>query len=102
MESNNESFFEDVFPCKSKYELSSSKPVLETINENSRDQNKDREVEPRCGNIERIEKYFSLDFLTYMLEGEPQTFKEVVNSIESLMWEEAIKSEIDSILHNHT
>ena len=37
-----------------------------------------------------------------MLEGEPQTYKEAVNSTESLMWKEAIKSEIDSILHNHT
>ncbi|RVW75988.1 Retrovirus-related Pol polyprotein from transposon TNT 1-94 [Vitis vinifera] len=37
-----------------------------------------------------------------MLEGEPQTFKEAVNSIEGLMWKEAIKSEIDSILQNHT
>ena len=37
-----------------------------------------------------------------MLEGEPQTFKEAVNSTESLMWKEAIKSEIYSILHNHT
>ena len=37
-----------------------------------------------------------------MLEGEPQTYKEAVNSTKSLMWKEAIKSEIDSILHNHT
>ena len=37
-----------------------------------------------------------------MLEGEPQTYKEAVNSMESLMWKEASKSEIDSILHNHT
>ncbi|RVW62815.1 Retrovirus-related Pol polyprotein from transposon TNT 1-94 [Vitis vinifera] len=33
---------------------------------------------------------------------EPQTFKEAVNSTEGLMWKEAIKSEIDSILQNHT
>ncbi|WJZ94150.1 hypothetical protein VitviT2T_013032 [Vitis vinifera] len=45
---------------------------------------------------------------TYMLEssnlwhGEPQTFKEAVNSTEGLMWKEVIKSEIDSILQNHT
>ena len=45
MESRNASFFEDVFPCKSKEEPSSSKRVLETINENSQDQ--DGEVEPR-------------------------------------------------------
>ena len=37
-----------------------------------------------------------------MLEGEPQTFKEAVNFTAGLMWKEAIKSEIDSILHNHT
>ncbi|RVW85618.1 Retrovirus-related Pol polyprotein from transposon TNT 1-94 [Vitis vinifera] len=37
-----------------------------------------------------------------MLIGEPQTFKEAVNSTEGLMWKEAIKSEIDSILQNHT
>ena len=34
MESRNVSFFEDVFPCRSKEETSSSKPVLETINGN--------------------------------------------------------------------
>ena len=35
MESRNASFFEDVFPCRSKEEQSSLKQVLETINENS-------------------------------------------------------------------
>ena len=45
MESRNASFFEDVFPCKSKEEPSSLKRVLKTINENSQDQ--DGEVEPR-------------------------------------------------------
>ena len=37
-----------------------------------------------------------------MLEGEPRTFKKAVNSTEGLMWREVIKSETDSILHNHT
>ena len=35
MESRNASFFEDVFPYKSKEESSSSKRILKTINENS-------------------------------------------------------------------
>ena len=47
-------------------------------------------------------KSFGSYFLTYVLEGEPQTFKEAKNSLESLMWKEAIHSEIDSILQNHT
>ena len=68
----------------------------ETINENSRDQ--DGEVEPRRSKRVRTEKSFGLNFLTYVLEEEPQTFKEAVNSSESLMWKEAIQSEIDSIL----
>ena len=37
-----------------------------------------------------------------MLEGEPRTFKETVNSTKGLVWKKVIKSEIDSILHNHT
>ena len=76
--------------------------MLETIHENSQDEDTDGEVEPRRSKRARTEKSFGPDFLTYMLEGEPQTYKEAVNSTESLMWKEAIKSEIDSILHNHT
>ena len=101
MESKNASFFEDVFPCKFKLEeSSSSKRVLETINENSQDQ--DGEVEHRRSKRVRIEKSFDPDFLKYVLEGEPQTFKETVNSSKSLMWKETIQSDIDSILQNHT
>ena len=74
--------------------------MLETINENSQDQ--DSKVEARRSKRVMTEKSFGLDFLTYVLEGEPQTFKEAVNSIKGLMWKEAIKSEIDFKLHNHT
>ena len=38
----------------------------------------------------------------YVLKGEPQTFKEALNSSESLMWKEVIQSKIDFILQNHT
>ena len=102
MKSRNVSFFECVFPCKSKEEPNSSKRVLETINENSHDQDKVCEVKPRRNKRVMIEKYFGPDFRTYVLKGEPHTCKDVVNSTESLMWKEVIKSEIDSILHNHT
>ena len=41
--------------------------------------------------------------MTYFLEqGDPQTYKEAVTSLDGPMWKEAIKSEIDSILQNHT
>ena len=37
-----------------------------------------------------------------MLEGEPRTYKEVVNFIKGLMWKDVINSESESILHNLT
>ena len=76
--------------------------MRETTNENNKDQDKDGEVELRRSKRAMIEKSFGLDFLTYMLEGEPKTYKEVLNCTEGVMWKEAIKSEIDSILQNHT
>ena len=86
----NASLFEDVFPYKFKEESSLSKHKLETINENSQDQNEDSEVELRRSKRAMIEKFVGLDFLTFMLEGEPQSYKEAVNSIEGLIWKEAI------------
>ena len=101
LESKNTSLFEDVFPCRSKENPSSSKRVLETIHGNSQDENNDSKVPKRNKRV-RIKKLFGLNFLTYVLEGEPQTFKEAMNSLESLMWKETIQNEIDSILQNHT
>ena len=102
MESRNASFFEDVFPCKSKVDPNSSKRAFKNINENSQDGNDTGEVEPRHSKRARVEKSFGLDFLTYMLEEEPQTYKKAVNSMEGLMWKEVIDNGIESILHNHT
>ena len=79
MESMNASFFEHIFSCKSDEGPSSSKRTYETMNKDSQDQNQKQEV-----------------------ENEPQSFQEAVNSPEGPLWKEAIKSEIDSILHNHT
>ena len=83
-------------------EPSSSKRVLETINENSQNQDKDGEVEPRRSKRVRTKKSFGPNFFTYVLEGEPRTFKEAMNSTKILIWKEVIKSGIDFILHNHT
>ena len=94
IESRNASFFEDIFPCKSKVDQNSSKRAFETINEISRDGNDTGEVEPRRNKRAKVGKSFGPDFLTYMLEGEPPK--------EGLMWKDVINSEIVSILHNHT
>ena len=54
MESRNASFFEDVFPCKSKEKPGSSKRKLEIVNENRQDQNKDSEAKPKRIKIARM------------------------------------------------
>ena len=46
-----------------------------------KDQNKISDVETRHSKKVRIEKSFGPDFLTYMLEGEPQTYKEAVDCV---------------------
>ena len=61
--------------------------MLETMNENCQDQNKEVEVEPKCSKNAKTKKSFGLDFLTYILEGEPRTFIGTVNSIEGLFVE---------------
>ncbi|GJX05772.1 retrotransposon protein, putative, ty1-copia subclass [Tanacetum coccineum] len=66
------------------------------------DQPEEEEVEPRRSKRARTEKSFGPDFVSFMVENEPTSYREAVNSSEGPRWKEAIKSEIDSILQNHT
>ncbi|GJW04961.1 putative RNA-directed DNA polymerase [Tanacetum coccineum] len=50
----------------------------------------------------RNEKSFGPDFVSFMVENEPTSYREAVTSSEGQQWREAIKSEIESILQNHT
>ena len=50
----------------------------------------------------KVSKSFCLDYLTYITENEPQTFKETMSTLEALLWKEAINDEIESIMKNHT
>ena len=102
MESRNASFFEDVFPCKSNGASSSSKQTHEVMNQEKHDHDLIQQDEPRRSKRARVEKSFGDDFTTFLLEKEPQTYTEAVSSSEGFLWKEAIKSEVDSILQNHT
>ena len=102
MESRNVSFFEHIFPYRSTSESSSVKRTLHPANDSSQDQEDEFEIELRRSKRARTSTSFGPDFLTYMLESEPQTYKEAVSCPEGPLWKEAIKSEVDSILQNHT
>ena len=50
----------------------------------------------------KIQKIFGPDFISFLIEDEPQTYKEAMISPEAPLWKEAINNEVESILHNHT
>ena len=50
----------------------------------------------------RILTSFGEDFFTYLVEGDPSSFKEAMDSSESPFWEEAIDSKIKSIMESNT
>ena len=109
MESKNALFFEYVFPCKTNLDSNAHKRAHEAIIEDSQDREHEVpedqhevKLEPRRSKRARIEKYFGSDFMTFLLENDPQSFNEAVRSVEGALWKDAINSEIDSILQNHT
>ena len=97
-----------MFPYKTKEDKpSSSNQNFENIEEISQelDDESEDEIEselPRRSKQARLEKSFGSDFCTHTLEAEPLSYKEVVNSVEGHLWKDAIRSEIDLIMHNHT
>ncbi|KAA0026033.1 ty1-copia retrotransposon protein [Cucumis melo var. makuwa] len=77
------------------------------------------ELELRRSKRQRTEKSFGPDFLStfiverrdeidcnftnlYLIDEDPKTYQEALNSVDSSMWKEAIKSELDSLVMNHT
>ena len=105
IESRNVVFFEEIFPYKSTQESSSLKRNFESTSSTSHDQElmeERNEAKPRLSKRAKMSKPFGLDFLTYMLEDEPQSFKEAISTPEAHFWKEAVNSEIESILQNHT
>ena len=102
MESREASFFEDIFPRK----LPTSVPTEELNSEGnvgaSEPTEEEEEEEPRRSKRARKETSFGPDFLTFMVEGEPVTYKQAMSTPDSQYWEEAIQNEIESIMQNHT
>ena len=101
MESRNASFFEEIFPYKGISGTSSNKRTYDNLASSSH-QEKYPEDEPRRSKRPKVTKSFGPDYITYIIENVPQTFKEAMSIPEAPFWKEAINSEIESIMHNHT
>ncbi|KAA0035193.1 ty1-copia retrotransposon protein [Cucumis melo var. makuwa] len=93
----------------------SETPVFETVNTS----NLRCELELKRSKRQRTEKSFDPEFLSTfiverrdeidynitnlsLIDEDSKTYQEALNFIESSMWKEAIKSELDSLIVNHT
>jgi len=50
----------------------------------------------------RTKKYFGDDFYTYLIKDDPFSFSEAISSSDASLWEQAIRTEVDSIKKNNT
>ena len=107
IESQNASFFEHVYPNKTEQETSNNKRSQNAITSQDQEHDQEQELdqnedeEPRRSKRTRISKSFGLDFLTFLLENEPLTFKEAMSSPEAPLWKEAVNTEVEAIMQYH-
>jgi hypothetical protein len=114
IESNDATFFEDIFPMKgssssSNQEMPSlSSQELFTIPEPTISiEHADNPVEdnnraPTRSKRRRTKKTFGDDFIVYVVDDTPTSISEAYASQDVDYWKEAIHSEMDSILANRT
>ena len=104
IESRNASLFENIFPSKNACDGSSLKRTHDTAPSDIDHEsiNDESEEALRRSKRARTSKSFGPDFLTYLLENEPQSFNEAMSTLEAPMWKEIANSEIESIMQNHT
>ena len=108
IESAEADFFENIFPYKDK-EKQISNPRKRVFDDqlslDQRENNSEVQQEndePRRSKRAKVSKDFGPDYMTYIVNEEPQTYKAAMESSEAPYWQEAIQSEIDSIVHNNT
>ena len=58
--------------------------------------------ELRRSKRQRKKVSFGDDFYTCLIKNEPSSYFEAISSSDTLLWKEAIKTELDSILNNQT
>ncbi|GJZ59753.1 hypothetical protein Tco_0615569 [Tanacetum coccineum] len=61
------------------------------LQDERQDQPKEEEVEPRRSKRARIEKLFGPNFVSFMVENEPTSYREAVTSSEWLNGKKALK-----------
>ncbi|KAK1626503.1 hypothetical protein QYE76_000818 [Lolium multiflorum] len=114
IESNDATFFEDIFHMKDKSSSSnqempsSSSQELVTISEPTiATEHYDNPVEddneaPKRSKRQRTAKYFGHYFIVYLMDDTPTSISEAYASQDADYWKEVVRSEMDSIFANGT
>ena len=106
IETKNAEFFEQIFPLSEQ--ISHTPTIVDA--EKSYDEHVPTSVddmesshdELRRSKRRRKEVSFGDYFYTYLIENESSSYFEAISSPDALLWKEAIKIELDSILKNKT
>ncbi|GKD04481.1 hypothetical protein Tco_1179455 [Tanacetum coccineum] len=99
IESAEADFFENIFLYKDKEKQISNprKRVMnDQLSQDEIDNNSEvpqENVEPRRSKRAKVTKDFGLDYMTYIVNEEPQTYKAAMESSEAPYWKEAIHSD---------
>ena len=84
MESIDVEFFEEIFPFKERCNEIIKRKIDDSL---PRTQHEQRDgVEPRRSKRARTSMSFILDFITFLIEAKPQTYKEVMSTPKAPYW----------------
>ena len=114
MESNDATFFKEIYPMKDM-SSSSNQEIPNTSSqelavipdptisiEHTDNPTEDDNEAPIRSKRQRTAKSFGDDFIVYLVDDTPSTISEAYASLDADYWKEAVRSEMDFILANGT
>jgi hypothetical protein len=113
MESRDATFFENEFSMKTTpsttghesvipYEHEMFTPVQQIEKHHEQNPEEDDIVVTRKSKRQRVAKSFENDYIVYLMDDTPTTIEQTYSSPDTNLWEEAVRSEMNSIMSNGT
>jgi hypothetical protein len=117
MESRDAIFFENKFPMKITHSTTGHEyvtphehehdhemftPVQQIEEPHKQNPKKDDIVVTRKSKRQRVAKSFGNDYIVYLVDNTPTTIEQTYSSPDVDLWQESVRSEMDSIMSNGT
>ena len=109
LESQDVTFFENIFLMNVAYSLLSSSnelipkptPLIEPIIDPPSFEEDNNVVAPRRSKRQRVEKSVGDDFIVYLIDDTPTTIAEAYASPDADYWKDAVRSEMDDTIEKY-